>query len=142
MDELLGISKSSVFPNDFPDCALRDCFCSFLHEKTAFIRSELDSQPANSTPTPHSFVGSELCCFEPVSQRLVRKLIRDSAPKSSVLDPIVTTLLQTYLDALDLHNCERITVVWVCSFAVQGGSRGPPSEKKLMMLSLALLGRR
>lgn len=107
MDELLGNSKSSVFPNDFPVCALRDRFCSFFHEKIASLRSEPDSQPADSTPTPHSFVGSELCCFEPVSQQLVRKLIRDSAPKNSVLDPIVTSLLQTYLDALDLQNCDE-----------------------------------
>ena len=75
------------FPTDIPECELPDRFCSFFQEKTTAIRSELDSseldsQPADSTPTLHSFVGSELCGFEPVSQELVRKLIRDSAPKS------------------------------------------------------------
>ena len=37
--------------------------------------SELDSQPADGISTPHSFVGSELCGFETVSQVLVCKLI-------------------------------------------------------------------
>ena len=75
---------------------------SFFQEKIAAICSELDSQPADSTRTLHSFVGSELCGFEPVSQELVRKLICDSAPKSCLFDPIPTTLLKTYLNDLGL----------------------------------------
>ena len=46
------------------------------------------------------FVGSELCSFEPVSQKFVRKLICDYAPNSCVLDPIPTTLLKKNFDDL------------------------------------------
>ena len=62
--------------------------------------TELDSQPVADTYISHSFVGSELCSFEPVLQEFVRKLICDSAPNSCVLDPIPTTLLKKYLDDL------------------------------------------
>ena len=64
----------------------------------ASICTELDLQPVVDTYISHSFVGSELCSFEPVSQKFVRKLICDSAPNSCVLDPIPTTLLKKNLD--------------------------------------------
>ena len=65
-----------------------------------------------------------------MSQELVRKLIHDSVPKTCVLDPIPTTFLKTYLDDFHWQYCERITDVWVCSFAVERGSRDPTSEEK------------
>ena len=49
-----------------------------------------------------------------------------SVPKSCLLDPIATTLLKTYLDDLVwplICGIERITVVWVCFSAVQGGKK-------------------
>ena len=70
---------------------------SFIKKKSkkiASICTELDSQPVVDTYISHSFVGSELCSFEPVSQEFVRKLICDYAPNSCVLDPIPTTLLK------------------------------------------------
>ena len=69
-----------------------------LIKTIASICTELDSQPIVDTYISHSFVGSELCSFEPVSQEFVRKLICDSAPNSCVLDPIPTTLLKKNLD--------------------------------------------
>ena len=83
-----------------PECELPDCFCSLFQEKFATICKELDLQPADGTPTPHSFVGSETCGSEPMSQESVRKLIGDSSLQSCALDPNPTTLLKTYLDDL------------------------------------------
>ena len=56
----------------------------------------------------HTFVGSELCSVEPVSQEFVRKLICDSAPNSCVLDPIPTTLLKKNLDDLVTLICRIV----------------------------------
>ena len=97
INELLGNSKRSAFPN-IPECQLPHSFCPFFEKRIASIRSELDSQPADGTPTPHSIVDTELCGLEPMSQELVRKLLRDSAPKNCVLHPDSTALLKTYLD--------------------------------------------
>ena len=100
-NELLGNSKSSVFPSYIPESELRDNFSSFSDKKKiASVCTEYDSQPAVDTYISHSFVGSELCSFEPVSQEFVRKRICDSAHNSCVLDPIPTTLLKKYLDDL------------------------------------------
>lgn len=72
------------------------------------IRSELVSQPADDTHTLHSFVGGELCGFDPVSDELARKLKRVSAPRSYVLVPIPTTLLKTYLDDVVTLICRTV----------------------------------
>ena len=88
------------FPNDIPESELPDIFSSFFDHKIASICTELDSQPVVDTYISHSFVGSGLCSFEPVSQEFVRKLICDSAPNSCVLDPIPTTLLKKCVDDL------------------------------------------
>ena len=107
----------------------------FFQEKIASVRSEPDSQPADGTPTPHAFVGAELCGFVPVSQELVRKLIKITwfCPQRlcsrSNPDHLVENVL-SWLSAFDVQNCERITVVWVCSSAVQGGSLEPRLKKK------------
>ena len=50
-----------------PECELPDRFCSFFQEKIASVCNELDLQPSDSTPAPHSFVGSEPCGSEPMS---------------------------------------------------------------------------
>ena len=60
---------------EVPECELPDRFCSFFEKKIASIGSELELQPADDTPSPHS--------FKPVSQEFVR----NSAPQSCVLDP-------------------------------------------------------
>ena len=83
-----------------PECELPDRFCSLFQEKIASICKELDLQPADSTPAPHTFVGSKPCGSEPVSQESVRKLIGDSSLQSCALDPIPNILLKTYLDDL------------------------------------------
>ena len=94
-NELLGNSKSSVFPSYIPESELRDNFSSFSDKKKiASVCTEYDSQPAVDTYISHSFVGSELCSFEPVSQEFVRKLTCDFAPNSWVLDPIPIILLK------------------------------------------------
>ena len=36
-----------------------------------------------------------------------------------------------WLSAFDLHNCEQITVFWVCFSAVRGGCRDPSSKIKM-----------
>ena len=61
--------------------------------------TELDSQPVFDTYIAHSFVGSKLCRFEPVSQEFVHKLI------CCVLNLIQTTLMKKNLDDL---------VPWIC----------------------------
>ena len=71
-----------------------------LIKTIASICTELDSQPIVDTYISHSFVGSELCSFEQVSQEFVRQRICDSAPNSCVLDPIPTTLLKKNIDKL------------------------------------------
>ena len=73
-----------------PECELPDRFCFFFQVKIASICNEFDLQPADSTPAPHSFVGSETCGSEPVSQETVRKLIGDYALQSCVFDPVST----------------------------------------------------
>ena len=81
---------------------------SFIKKKSkkiASICTELDSQPVVDTYISHSFVGSELRSFGPISQEFVRKLICDSAPNSCVLDPIPTTLLKKNLNDLLLLIC-------------------------------------
>ena len=76
-------------------------------------------------------LASELCGFEPVSQKLVRNLICHSAPKSCVLDPIPTTLLKMYLDDSVplISRIVKQTLLFGSngSSAVQGGIRDPPS---------------
>ena len=99
-NELLGKIKGSVFPSDIPESELSDHFSSFFDQKIASICTELYSQPVVDSYISPSFVGSELCSFEPVSQEFVRKFICDSAPNCCVLDPIPTTLLKKCLDDL------------------------------------------
>ena len=99
-NELLGYSKSSVLPIDISESKLPDHFSSFFDQKIASICTELDSQPVVDTYISHSFVGNELCSFEPVLQQFIRKLICDYAPNSCVLDPIPTTLLKKNFDDL------------------------------------------
>ena len=100
--------KSSVFPCDIPEAVLPGHFSSFFDQKIVSICTELDSQPVVDTYISHSFVGSELCSFEPVSQEFVRRLICDSAPNSSVLDPIPTTLLKKNIDKLVPLICRTV----------------------------------
>ena len=99
-NEPLGNSKSSVFPSDIPESELPDHVSSFFDQKIESICTELDLQPVVDFYISHSVVGSERCSFEPVSQKFVRKRICDSAPNSSLLDPIPTTLLKKNLDDL------------------------------------------
>ena len=96
----LETAKVPFFPSDIPESELPDHFSSFFDQKIASICTELDSQPVVDTNISHSFVDSELCRFEPVSQEFVRKRICDSAHNSCVLDPIPTTLLKKNLDDL------------------------------------------
>ena len=94
-NELLGNSKSFVFPSDIPEPELPDHFSSFFDQKIASACTKLDAQPVVHAYISHSFVCSELCSFKPVSLELiVRKLICDSVPNSCVLDPMPTTLLK------------------------------------------------
>ena len=54
---------------------------SLIKKKKLSICTELDSQPVVDTYISHSFVGSELCSFEPVLQEFVRKLLCDPTPQ-------------------------------------------------------------
>ena len=96
----LETAKVLFFPSDIPESELPDHFSSFFDQKIASICTELDSQPVVDTNISHSFVGSELCSFEPVWQEFACKLICDSAPSICVLDPFPTTLLKKNLDDL------------------------------------------
>ena len=63
-----------------------------------------------------------------------QKLCSRSSP-----DHFVENVLK-WLGAFDLQNCERITVVWVCFSAVQGGSRDPrPPSCRLLLKKAALV---
>ena len=62
------IQQIYIFPSEIPESELPDGSVLSFTKKIASVRSERDSQPADYTPTSHSFVGSELFGFEPVSQ--------------------------------------------------------------------------
>ena len=128
-NKLIGNSKSSVLPSNIPESELPDYFSSFFDQKTASICTELDSQPVVDTYISHSFVGNELCSFEPVLQQFIRKLICDSAPYSCVLDPISTTLLKKNLDDLVPLICRIVNDSLLCGSV-------PPQFKEVVVIPL------
>ena len=62
------IQQIYIFPSEIPESELPDGSVLSFTKKIVCVRSERDSQPADYTPISHSFVGSELFGFEPVSQ--------------------------------------------------------------------------
>ena len=102
----LETAKVLFFPVEFLNLNfLTTSVLSLIRKSHLFA---LDSQPVVDSYISPSFVGSELCSFEPVSQEFVRKFICDSAPNSCVLDPIPTTLLEKYLDDLVPLICKIV----------------------------------
>ena len=95
INELLGNSKSSVFPSDIPESKLPDHFSSFFDKKKSHLFALNLTYILLLILTYHILLlAVSFVAFEPVSQKFVRKLICDSAPNSWVLDPIPIILLK------------------------------------------------
>ena len=98
LNSLLTADRSRPLPSGFQDKDLAEKFSSFFVGKVRDIRSELDALQNNIAlsdisdhPEPCM---SHLPQFSSVSERDIRELIRQSAPKSCSLDPMPTSLLR------------------------------------------------
>ena len=99
--QISGRIKPKVFPKNISKCDQPDKFCSFFKGKVEGIRNELSS--CTNEPKFESFSGVIFDEFENVSHEFVRDIIMSSAPKSCMLDPIPTNLLQTHIDDLIMY---------------------------------------
>ena len=77
-------------------------FSSFSADKIRFIHEGLEKvQDTSFTLDPDTpFVGTSFSEFSPLSEEEVSKLIKDSAPKTSCLDPVPSKLVKECLDVL------------------------------------------
>ena len=90
-NELLGKKKLTVLPSDSPRDQLPQRFCDFFADKIKQIRTDIDSCPCEQ-PSFSTYEGRPFCTFKPVSEKEVLRVIMQSPTKSSMLDPIPTSL--------------------------------------------------
>ena len=94
-NRLAARTKCSLLPTIFPQSDLT--FSDFFLNKIVKILNEFGPQSSLSS-LGKRFTGNPLMFFEPISENTVRKLVQNSAPKTSKLDPIPTSLLMECLD--------------------------------------------
>ncbi|GFR88481.1 RNA-directed DNA polymerase from mobile element jockey, partial [Elysia marginata] len=93
-----GRSKPTPLPDQITDDKLPDSFCAYFHDKVKKLRTELDSK--GGEPSYEPFSGEPWEQFQTVNPKIVKKVILSSNPKSCVLDPIPSDLLEQHIDDL------------------------------------------
>ena len=102
-NDLLAKAKSTPLPSFCPVSELPSRFSAYFNDKIETIRADLDSQNANTLsvwPCDSCFHGDTLSVFRPVSDDDVRRLLRNTSPKSCELDPLPTTLLYDFIESV------------------------------------------
>ena len=105
VQELLTSNAPSTLPESDSPEQLAERISIFFKEKISKIRSYLDDIQVkfDAKLVPETMLVPEdhhLTCFDPATEEEVRKIIMQSASKSSILDPIPTFLLKKCLDVL------------------------------------------
>ena len=98
-DNLIGGKKelASILPSNLPASEIPEAFSDFFQERVKQFRENLPAPPPppESEPPSHEFSR-----FKPVNEEFVRKLIMETTPKTSALDPIPTPLVKDCCDEL------------------------------------------
>lgn len=97
-NELSGKPKQTPLPDNVPKDTLPDYFCNYFNDKIAKLRNELDEKDGD--PSYESFSGDKWEDFQLVDSKVVKDIIVSSAPKTCVLDPIPSYLVQEHIDDL------------------------------------------
>lgn len=102
INEILHRGKSTKLPDYSDSSELADRFGNFFSTKISMIRDSLekDTPSVRVVSLDPVFHGSVLDVFEQVSQNDIATVIKKSATKSCMLDPIPTWMLKDSLDTL------------------------------------------
>ena len=98
-DELLGVPKSKPLPTNCPRDVLPQQFSDYFSDKVTKIRTELDELNA-PPPSFTEYDGVLFSEFRPVTEKEIRDLILTSSPKTCILDPLPTSIVQEQIDVL------------------------------------------
>ena len=104
-NELTGKSNVKVFPDNISKADQPDVFCEFFKSKVFKIRNELAN--CDVEPIFDDFNGSIFKDFSIVDTDFVKNIILKSSPKTCLLDPMPTFLLQQHID----HIVDYITCI-------------------------------
>ena len=93
--------KHHLFLPQLLDC-LPDQFPSYLHDKVAIIRNQLDCGTSHASPYNHDieFHQTPFTSFQPITTDYLHSFITKCARKSYELDAISTSLLLECLDTV------------------------------------------
>ena len=100
-DALMGRFKSTPLPSTICSSDLPQSFCDYFINKIRTLRASLDSQSVSEPDVQYaSFAGSPFTTFQPVTETLLKDVIKNSVIKTCVLDPLPTSLLSAVIDDL------------------------------------------